>query len=103
LFTLCVGSLASSSAKYSIVVSPTFYGSSATEFFWATPTNAVGPVAELTTPIRTCAYATELSVAIAATTKCSFMPLNASMSFPPLELFNYMTNPPLASTTCPLM
>src|SRR5512132_2510497 len=94
LFTLCVGSLASSSAKYSIVVSPTFFGSSATEFFWATPTKAVGPVAELTTPIRTCAYAAEpIIAAIAATTKCSFMPLNASMSFPPLELFKLHDEP----------
>src|SRR5690349_20194284 len=66
LFTLWVGSLASSSAKYSIVVSPTFFGNSATEFFCATPTNAVAPVAELTTPTRTCACATQ-ATAVSAT------------------------------------
>src|SRR5690349_8473866 len=65
-FTLCVGSLASSSAKYSIVVSPTFFGNSATEFFCATPTNAVGPVAELTTPTCTCACATQAITASVA-------------------------------------
>jgi len=53
--TLCVGSLASSNTMYSTVVSPIFFGNSATEFFCGMPTNADVPVAETMTPIFTCA------------------------------------------------
>src|SRR5690606_35187478 len=55
--TVCVGSLASSSDMYSTVRSPILLGNSGTVFFWGMPTMAVGPVAEVTTPIFTCAAA----------------------------------------------
>src|SRR6476620_5731293 len=49
-----------------MVVSPTRLGRSATEFFCGTPTNDVGPVAEVTTPIFTCACALVAITAVAA-------------------------------------
>src|SRR5699024_4893085 len=55
--TVCVGSLASSRAIYSISSSPARLGSRGTVLCWGMPTSAVGPVAEVTTPILTCAMA----------------------------------------------
>ncbi len=52
--TVWVGSLASSRLIYSMLRSPAFGGSSGTVFFCGMPTSAVGPVAEVTTPILTC-------------------------------------------------
>jgi hypothetical protein len=37
--------------------SPSFFGSSAAEFFWGIPTTAVAPVDDAITPILSCAVA----------------------------------------------
>src|SRR3546814_85704 len=55
--TVWVGSLTSSKEIYSTLRSPILVGKSGTVFFWGMPTMAVGPVAEVTTPIFTCAAA----------------------------------------------
>jgi hypothetical protein len=65
-----VASLASSNTKYSTVKSPSFFGSSAAEFFCGIPTTAVAPVDDAITPIFNWASAEAEASATARASKC---------------------------------